>query len=78
MQIFFFAKLHKYLFNSPLPEKPKSDRAAVFVAAAFLGYLMLCSNVLDILTLFQDIECLLYLFVEPGPSIGIFPLPCYI
>ena len=53
---FFFAKLHKFLFNSPLPEKPKSDRAAVFVAADFLGWLMLCSNVLDILTLFQDIE----------------------
>ena len=55
MQIFFFAKLYKFLFNS-LPEKPKPDRAAVFVAADFLGWLMLFSNVLDILTVFQDIE----------------------
>ena len=66
---FFFAELHKHLFNSPLPEKPKPDRVAVLVAAAFLGWLMLRSKVLNLFKLCKDIEytCLLYLFEEVLP-----------
>lgn len=47
---FFFAGLHKHLFNSALLEKPKQDRVAVLVAAAFLGWLMLRPKVLNLLT----------------------------
>lgn len=36
LAINYFAELHKHLFNSALPEKPKPDRVAVLVAAAFL------------------------------------------
>lgn len=66
---FFFAELHKHLFNSGLPEKPKPDRVAVLVAAAFLGWLMLRSRVLTLFKLCKDIEytCLLYLFEEVLP-----------
>ena len=39
---FCFAKLH--LFNSALLEKPKSDRVAVLVSAAFLEWLTLHSK----------------------------------
>jgi len=53
---FFFAELHKHLFHSPLPEKPKPDRVAVLVAAAFLGWLMLRSKVLNLFKLCKDIE----------------------
>ena len=66
---FFFAELHKHLFNSALPEKPKPDRVAVLIAAAFLGWLMLRSKVLRVFQLCKDIEytCLLYLFEEVLP-----------
>ena len=66
---FFFAQLHKHLFNSALPEKPKPDRVAVLVAAAFLGWIMLRSKVLNLFKLCKDIEytCLLYLFEEVLP-----------
>lgn len=69
MHRFFFSQLHKHLFNSALPEKPKPDRVAVLVAAAFLGWLMLRSKVLDLFRLCKDIEyvCLLYLFEEVLP-----------
>ena len=53
---FLQTELHKYLYNSALPEKPKSDRAAVLAAATFLGWLMLCFKVLNLLTLCEDIE----------------------
>ena len=66
---FFFAELHKHLFNSAMPEKPKPDRVSVLVAAAFLGWLMLRSKVLRLFKLCKDLEyvCLLYLFEEVLP-----------
>ena len=62
---FFFAELHKHLFNSAMPEKPKPDRIAVLVAA-FLGWLMLRSKVLTLFKLCKDLEyvSLLYLMEE--------------
>ena len=63
---FFFAELHKHLFNSAMPERPKPDRIAVLVAAAFLGWLMLRSKVLTLFKLCKDLEyvSLLYLMEE--------------
>ena len=54
---FFFAELHKHLFNSAMPERP---------AAAFLGWLMLRSKVLTLFKLCKDLEyvSLLYLMEE--------------
>ena len=66
---FFFAELHKHLFNSAMPEKPKPDRVSILVAAAFLGWLMLRSKVLHLFKLCKDLDyvCLLYLFEEVLP-----------
>ena len=63
---FFFAELHKHLFNSAMPERPKPDHIAVLVAAAFLGWLMLRSKVLTLFKLCKDLEyvSLLYLMEE--------------
>lgn len=57
---FFFAELHKHLFNSAMPERPKPDRIAVLVAAAFLGWLMLRSKVLTLLNFAKTWSMLVY------------------
>ena len=63
---FFFAELHKHLFNSAMPERPKPDCIAVLVAATFLSWLMLLSKVLTLFKLCKDLEyvSLLYLMEE--------------
>lgn len=55
-RFFFFAELHKHLFNSAMPERPKPDRIAVLVAADFPGWLMLRSKVLTLFKLCKDLE----------------------
>ena len=69
MHRFFFAELHKHLFDSTIPERPKPDRIAVLVTAAFLGWLILRSRVLNLFKLCKDLEfvCLLHLFEEVLP-----------
>ena len=44
--------LHKHLFNSAMPERPKPD----LVAVPFLGWLMLRSIVLNLFELCKDLE----------------------
>lgn len=66
---FCFAELHKHLFNSAMPERPKPDNIALLVAAAFLNWLMLHSKVLTLFKLCKDLEyvSLLYLMEEVLP-----------
>ena len=53
----------------PQYQRPKPDRIAVLVTAAFLGWLMLRSRVLNLFKLCKDLEfvCLLHLFEEVLP-----------